>query len=414
MFDYDKWQEIFQSLKRHKMRTILTALAVWWGIFMLVILLGAGNGLQNSFEKNFSDDALNSIWIYTYRTTLPYKGLKPGRWIIFHNDDYEMLKEVEGVEHITGRYYVSNRNITEYQGKALQINIRSVHAGHQFLENTIMVEGRHINDKDVAESRKVCIIGEIARKELMGKGSGSAIGEYLTIKGTKFKIVGEYTDEGSDNEKRKIYLPITTAQGVFGKSDMINQIMLTVGDATKEETLAMVDNIRTKIATKHKFDIKDEQAIYIRARVEEYEQFQTIFLAIKFFIWFVGIGSILAGIVAVSNIMLITVKDRTKEIGIRKALGATPRSIIAMVLQEAVFLTSIAGYVGLLSGFSIIFSLNYFMESNDIQGEYFYNPEVDFISVLIALVFLVICGTLAGLIPAMKAANVNPIIAMKS
>jgi putative ABC transport system permease protein len=415
MFDYDKWQEIFQSLKRHKVRTMLTALAVWWGIFMLVILLGAGNGLQNSFNKNFADDALNSIWIFTYRTTLPYKGLKPGRWIRFHNDDYEMLEnEVEGVEHITGRYYVSNRNLTEYKGKALQINIRSVHAGHQFLENTIMTKGRHINDRDVAENRKVCIVGEIAREELMGKSDKSVIGEYLTIKGTKFKIVGEFTDEGSDREKRHIYLPITTAQGIFGKDDMINQLMLTVGDATKEETLAMVETIRAKIATKHKFDIKDDQAIYVRARIEEYEQFQTIFKAMQVFIWFVGVGSILAGVVAVSNIMLITVKDRTKEIGIRKALGATPRSIVTMVMQEAIFLTSIAGYIGLLSGFSIIYGLNYFMESNDIQGEYFYNPEVDFISVLAALIFLVVCGTLAGLIPAMQAAKVNPIVAMKS
>lgn len=415
MFDYDKWQEIFQSLKRHKMRTFLTALAVWWGIFMLVILLGAGNGLQNSFEHGFGDDALNSIWIWPERTTIPYNGLKPGRYIRFHNDDYEMLKnEIEGIEHVTGRYYVSSRNMTEWEGKTLQINIRSVHPGHQFLENTIMTHGRHINDQDIKENRKVCLIGKLSREELMGQDKKDVVGEYLTIKGTKFKIVGEFIDESSDHEMRRIYLPITTAQKIYGKDDIIHQLMVTVGDATKAQTLAIAQTIREKIALKHKFDVKDEQAVYIRSRIEDYERFQSVFLAIKFFIWFVGVGSILAGVVGVSNIMLIIVKDRTREIGIRKALGATPRSIISMILQEAIFLTSISGYLGLLSGFGIIYGLNAFMVENDIEGQYFYNPEVDFVSVLTALIFLVVCGTLAGLIPAMKAANVNPIVAMKS
>jgi len=413
MFDYDKWQEIFQSLKRHKMRTILTALAVWWGIFMLVILLGAGNGLQNSFNKGFSDDALNSIWIWPERTTMAFNGLKPGRNIIFHNDDYELLRQVEGVEHITGRYYVSSQHLTEWQGKTLQISIRSVHAGHQFLENTIMIKGRHINDKDIEENRKVCIIGKLGREELMGEDFEDILGKYLTINGTKFKIVGEFIDESSDREMRRIMIPITTAQKIYGKNDIIHQMMMTVGDADKAETFAIMDRIREKLATKHKFDLNDKQAIYIRSRIEEYEQFQTIFSAMNIFVWFVGIGSILAGIVGVSNIMLIIVKDRTKEIGIRKAMGATPKSIISMILQEAVFLTSISGYIGLLSGFSIIYGLNSFMEANDIEGEYFYNPEVDFISVLIALIFLVVCGTLAGLIPAIQAANVNPIVAMR-
>lgn len=413
MFDYDKWQEIFQSLKRHKMRTILTALAVWWGIFMLVILLGAGNGLQNSFEHGFRDDALNSIWIWPERTTIPYKGLKPGRSIIFHNDDYDLLKNMEGIEHATGRFYVSSSYLTEWQGKALSINMRSVHPGHQYLENTIMIDGRYLNNTDLEENRKVCLIGKLSKEDLMGQNTGSVIGEYVTIHGTKFKIVGEFIDDGSDFEMRRIYLPITTAQKIFATDDIIHNLMVTVGDATKEETMKIAESIRQKLAIKHKFSPNDQQAIYIRANIEEYERFQMVFLGINIFIWFVGIGSILAGVVGVSNIMLIIVKDRTREIGIRKALGATPRSIVSMVLQEAIFLTSISGYLGLLSGFGIIYGLNTFMKENDIEGQYFYNPEVDFSSVLIALIFLVVCGTLAGLIPAMKAANVNPIVAIK-
>ena len=415
MFDYDKWQEIFQSLKRHKLRTILTALAVWWGIFMLVILLGAGNGLQNSFEKGFGDDALNSIWIWPQRTTVSYKGLKPGRNIVFHNDDYDLLRnEMSDLEYVTGRYYLSGSYLTEWEGKSLQINIRSVHPDHQYLEGTIMTDGRYFNETDIKENRKVCLIGKLSKEELMGKDMGSVVGQYLNIHGTTFKIIGEFIDKGADHEMRRIYIPITTAQKIYAGDDIIHNLMVTVGDADKKETMAIADRIRQKIATKHKFDVKDQQAVYIRANIEEYERFQAVFLGIKIFIWFVGIGSIMAGVVGVSNIMLIIVKDRTKEIGIRKALGATPRSIVNMVLQEAIFLTSVAGYIGLLSGFGIIYSLNYYMETNNIEGDYFYNPEVDFVSVLIALIFLVVCGTLSGLIPAMQAARVNPIVAMKS
>ena len=239
------------------------------------------------------------------------------------------------------------------------------------------------------------------------------VGHYLNIHGTKYKVVGEFIDEGHKNEMRRIYLPISTAQKSFARGDRVNQIMVTVGDATKEQTLQIAQNIRTELAAKHQFDPNDKQALYIRANIEEYERFSTIFNGIKFFIWFVGIGSIIAGVVGVSNIMLIIVKDRTKEIGVRKALGATPRSIVSMILQEAIFLTSVSGYVGLLSGFGVVYSLKTFMKKNNIETEFFYNPEVDFVSVLAALIFLVVCGTLAGMIPAIQAARVNPIVAMR-
>jgi putative ABC transport system permease protein len=413
MFDYEKWQEIFLSLRRHKLRTAATALAVWWGIFMLVILLGAGNGLQNSFTKNFNDDALNSIWIWPERTTQPYKGLKPGRWIQFHNDDYNILKNnVPGVEHTTGRYYVNNSYLTEWEGKALQINIRAVHPGHKYLENTIMTNGRYLNDIDIDKSRKVCLIGKLSREELMGEDV-NPIGKYLNIRGVKFQVVGEFIDEGHENEMRRIYIPITTAQKAYDRRDRIHNLMVTVGDATKDETLKIAENIRTELAANHQFDPNDRQALYVRANIEEYERFMIIFNGIKGFIWFVGIGSIIAGVVGVSNIMLIIVKDRTKEIGLRKALGATPWSIVSMILQEAIFLTSVSGYIGLLSGFGVVYSLKTFMETNNIETEFFYNPEVDFGSVIAALIFLVVCGTLAGLIPAIQAARVNPIVAMR-
>ncbi|MEO1259228.1 MAG: ABC transporter permease [Bacteroidota bacterium] len=413
MFDYDKWQEIFESLKKHKLRTLLTAFAVWWGIFMLVILLGAGNGLQNSFEKNFGDDAINSIWLYPDRTSEPHKGLPVGRRVRFDNEDFNLLRNhVEGVEHLTGRFWLGGDLVIENRGKTLSFDVRSVHPDHLFIENTLMREGRYLNESDIHERRKVCVIGRLV-KEGFFKSGEPVIGEHITIKGTKFKVVGIFEDEGHLNEMRKIYIPITTAQRIYSTEDRIHQLILTVGDATLEESKIIENNIRQELAAKHDFAPIDKQAVYISNNIEEYEQFQMIFLGIKFFIWFVGIGSIIAGVVGVSNIMLIIVKDRTKEIGIRKAMGATPRSIISMILQEAIFLTGTAGYLGLLCGFGVVYALQSFMTENEIETEFFYNPEVDFMSVLTALIFLVCCGTLAGLIPAIKAVRVNPVTAMR-
>lgn len=414
MFEYDRWQEIFDSLKRHKLRTAATALAVWWGIFMLVILLGAGNGLQNSFERDFGDDAVNSIWMWGGQTTKNYKGFKAGRFIRFHNEDYEAINtKVTGVEYLAGRYFLPSGHLTEYKGKALSFRIRSVHPDYQHVEHTIMDKGRYINDIDIKRNRKVAIIGKLAKEELFGKDQ-EAVGEYININKTKFQVVGEFSDTGHENEMKRIYIPITTAQKAFDKKDRIHNIVLTVGDATLEESEAIGDNIFAELATIHNIDPTDKQAIYISNNIEEFNRFNIIFLGIKFFIWFVGIGSIIAGVVGVSNIMLIIVKDRTKEIGIRKAMGATPRSIIGMIMQEAIFLTSIAGYVGLLSGFALVYGINYLLEQSGERLDFFYNPEVDFLSVVLALVFLVICGTLAGLIPALKAVRINPIEAMKS
>ena len=413
MFNYDTWQEIFESLKKHKMRTLLTAFAVWWGIFMLVILLGAGNGLQNSFEKNFGDDAINSIWLYPDRTTEPHKGLPLGRRINFDNSDYTLLRNhIEGVEHLTGRYYLGGELVIEYLGKTLSFDVRSVHPDHLYIENTLMKEGRYLNETDIKQRRKICVIGKLV-KEGFFKEDEDPVGKELTIKGTRFTIVGVFEDNGNLNEMRKIYIPITTAQRIFDTRDRVHQLILTVGDATLEESKIIEDNIRQELAAKHDFAPNDRQAVYISNNIEEYEQFQMIFIGIKFFIWFVGIGSIIAGVVGVSNIMLIIVKDRTKEIGIRKAMGATPWNIISMILQEAIFLTGAAGYLGLLCGFGVIYGLQSFMAANEIETEFFYNPEVDFASVMSALVFLVACGTLAGLIPAIQAVRVNPVTAMR-
>lgn len=415
MFDYDKWQEIFDSLKRHKLRTFATALAVWWGIFMLVILLGAGNGLRNSAERDFADDAINSLYVWQGRTSKPYKGYKAGRRIQFHNKDPKAIRQnVEGVEFMSARYFPSSRYMTEYNGKALNFRMRAVEPEYQKIEYSEMVTGRYINDIDIKRKRKVAIIGDIAKDKLFGEDK-KALGEYVKINNTKFQIIGVFTDGSSKREREFIYMPLTTAQSVFDKEDRVHGMVITVTDETLEGSNAIAKKVRQELAAVNHFDPEDTQAIGLWNNIEGYREFKMIFSGFSFFIWFVGIGSIIAGVVGVSNIMLITVKDRTKEIGIRKALGATPWSIVSMIMQESIFLTAIAGYLGLIMGFSIIYGIDYLMKTYEIDDlEFFYNPEVDFTSVMLALIFLIVCGTLAGLVPALKAARVNPVVAMKS
>ncbi|MCB0704654.1 MAG: ABC transporter permease [Saprospiraceae bacterium] len=413
MFDLDNWQEIFDTIRRHKLRTFLTALSVWWGIFMLVVLLGSGSGLRNSFEHNFRDDALNSIWVYRGQTSISYQGLPAGRYLQFSNDDYDMLRnEVEGIDKLTGRYYLTGEYVVNYQDKSLSFDVRTVHPDHLFLENTLMTEGRFINDKDIREIRKVCVLGDLIVEDLFEEGA-DPVGEYVQVKGVEYQVVGVFTDEGGENERRRIYLPITTAQRIDSGTERIHQLMFTVSDPTLEGSKKVEEQVRQHMASLHQFDPKDDQALYINNNLQEYQQFQTVFNMIDGFLWFVGIGSIIAGVIGVSNIMLIVVKERTREIGVRKALGATPRSIIGMILLESVFLTGMAGYIGLLSGFGVVYGINALMKANDVELEFFYNPEVSFGAVIIALIILVVCGALAGLIPALQAAKVQPIEAMK-
>jgi putative ABC transport system permease protein len=250
MFDLDKWQEILNSIRRHKLRTTLTALGVFWGIFMLVLLLGAGNGLQNGVEHMFRDDATNSIWIRRGVTSEEYKGLPKGRRIQFFNDDYDYLvKNVKEVEHITGRLYLSGDRTVTYGDKNLSFSIRSVHPGHKFLENTIMIKGRYLNETDLKEVRKVAVIGKIVKESLFGEEE--AIGKEINIGGIVYKVIGVYRDTGGENEMRNIYLPITTAQKVYTGTEEIHQLMFTAGDLPLEEMKKLEDEVRAIFAQRH-------------------------------------------------------------------------------------------------------------------------------------------------------------------
>lgn len=413
MFDLDKWQEILLSLSKHKLRTGLTAFGVFWGIFMLVLLLGAGNGLQNGAAYEFRDDATNSLWIYPKRTAMAHKGFLPNRAIQFDNSDYEMLRdEVAGTEFVTGRFYLpAGSDKMVYNNKKYNFQVRSVHPEHQFLENTAVYEGRFINKIDINRYRKVAVIGKKVVEEVFP--NTNPVGKYIQIGGISFQVVGLFSDTGGDDEMRMIYLPITTAQRSFSTQKSINQIMLTTGTATVEEVMIIEEKIISKLAQKHGFSAKDKQAIRVRNRVESFQAILSLFSIISLFIWVVGVGSIVAGVIGVSNIMLIVVKDRTKEIGIRKALGATPWSVITMILQEAILITSVAGYLGMALGIGLIALIRYIMETYSIDAGFFREPEVEMGMVITATIVVVIAGAIAGLIPALRAANISSVEAMR-
>ncbi len=410
MIDIDKWQEIFSSLGRHKLRTFLTAFSVWWGIFMLVILLGAGRGLQNSVEHNFQNDATNILWIWSNETTKPYRGLPVGRNIIFDNHDHNQLKETDGVHHGSARLFLNGNFFISYKNKSLAYNVQSVSPEHIHIETPTIIEGRWLNEKDMVGFRKVATIGEAVKKEFFGE-EGTAVNEFIKIKGVVYQVVGVFTEQ-RERETERVYLPVATAQKIEG-TDKVHTLQAELGEVSFEQTEILEEQIRQQLNAKHKISPDDRQAIGIFNRAAEVQEFRQLFAFINIFIWFVGIGSIIAGVIGVSNIMLIIVKDRTKEIGIRKAIGATPYSIVSMIVQESVFLTSVAGYIGLASGLSLIHLVQSLMEANDLDGEYFRNPSVDLSTVLIAVLVLIISGVLSGLIPAMQAAKVNPVVAMK-
>jgi putative ABC transport system permease protein len=405
---FDALQEIYATLRRNKLRTSLTALSVAWGMLMLVVLLGAGRGLENGAAYEFRDDAVNSLWLYTGKTTLPYAGRGPGREVKLTNDDYDAIaRSVPGVEHITGRFYLWGEFMVNYGTKHSAFDIRGTHPGHQYLEKTIVSEGRFLDDPDIAERRKVCVIGSAVAAFFFGKRS--AIGEYLTIRGVSYKVVGVFEDVGGEAELKKIYVPITTAQLVYNSPGRIHQIMFTIGDANLTQSKRIAENLQRFIGERHGVSPADRPALHVQNNLEQFERINSVFVWIKVFVWIVGIGTLLAGIVGVSNIMLISVKERTREIGIRKALGATPWSIVSLVVGEAIIVTGVAGYCGLVLGIFVVELAARYLK----DVPFLRRPDVDLSLALTATAILVSCGALAGFFPARQAASVSPIEALR-
>jgi len=401
--------ELWDVLSRNALRTLLTGLSVAWGVFMLVVLLGAGNGLENGANWEFRDDAQNSVWIGGGKTSIPYAGRSPGRQILFKNRDFaEVAKKVPGIEHFTGRYWLWGEFSVRYGNKRSGFSILGVHPDHRFLEKTLMVRGRYLDDNDQAEKRKVCVIGSKVREILFG--NRDPVGEYVNIRGLAYKVVGEFVDVGGENELRKIYVPLSTAQLVYSQPEIIHQLIFTVGDASVDESKAMAEEVRAIVAKNHRFSVDDRRAVRMGNNLEQYTRITGVFRWIRIFVWVVGVGTLLAGIVGIGNIMLISVAERTKEIGVRKALGATPASIIRMVLGEALVLTGVSGYAGLVAGVGVV----ELVAARFPEAPFFRQPSVSLDVAVSATLLLVAAGALAGFFPAYRAARVNPVVALRS
>jgi len=409
MFDLDTWQEILDTIRANRMRSFLTAFSVAWGIFMLIVLLGSGQGLRNGVAYQFRDDAVNSIWVWPGQTSVPYKGLQPGRRVQLTNEDHDGIATgVGGVDHITSRFSIGGTLQVRYRDETTAFDVRSVHPGHLYLEKTIITEGRFINPLDIREYRKVAVIGVKVVKALFK--DEPPIGRYIEINGLAFKVVGTFTDEGGEGELEKIYLPITTAQRAFGGANRVSQIMMTTGDEPLARTAAMAKDVHRRVAERHTFSVDDERAVYVRDSNEEFDRFMKLMAAIRMFVWVVGLGTILAGVVGVSNIMMIAVRERTREIGVRRALGATPWSVVSLILKESILITGVAGYAGLVLGIAVLEIAARVMP----PGGFFQRPEVDLGVAIQATLLLVAAGTAAGFFPARRAGALRPVEALRN
>jgi putative ABC transport system permease protein len=413
MFDLERWQEIFDTIRKNKLRTFLTGLSVASGIFILVILLGFGQGMQNGIAKEFEQDAATSVWVWPGVTTIEYKGMNPGRPIQLRNENYEFAAVLleDQIENKSPRLFVRN-SFVNYGNESLAYNVQGVSHQFQFIENEFISQGRFLNQQDEDTKAKVAIISNKINREVF-KELESPVGEFLDISGISFKIVGVYGDIGGEREEDRIYIPISTAQQVFNGADKLNNLSYTLPpaedfEAAVAQSIKFKNDLKSYLQKAHTVAPDDISAIQIYNPMEEAKRFYSLMGGIKFFFWFVGVCTIIAGIVGVSNIMLIVVKERTREIGIRKALGAKPWSIVGMILHEAIFITAIAGFSGLILSMGLLEIVG-----PHVEVDYVLNPSVDFNVALTTVFVLIFAGAVAGFFPAWRAAKIQVIEALR-
>lgn len=414
MFDIDRWQEIFETIRKNKLRTFLTGLSVASGIFILVVLLGFGRGMENGIRKEFERDASNRIIVWTQTTTKEYKGLNPGRRIQMKNDNFDHIYEAysDQLEFKSAIFRVPWGTTTNYKNESISYSISGVHPNYQQIENQLMLSGRYIDQIDLDSRQKVVVISNKIRKELL-KDIEDPLQEYLQISGINFRIIGIYSDLGGDREENNLFVPFTTAQSVFNGADRLSNLTYTLKPEKSFDEAVKASNIFTAeikqyLQEVHKVAPDDNSAINVHNMLDEAKRFYTLTDNIAFFFWFVGICTIIAGVVGVSNIMLIIVKERTKEIGIRKALGAKPWSIVGMILQESIFVTSVSGFAGLIFSMALLEIVG-----PNVEVDYVLNPSVNLSIAVTMVIVLIIAGALAGFFPSWRAATIQPIEALR-
>lgn len=416
----DIWQEIYGTIKRNKLRTFLTGFAVAWGIFMLIVLLGAGNGLIHAFEENSSERALNSMRIGAGWTAKSYDGLKEGRRIILENKDLLSTSNNFKNHVITAGATVRQSDVNLSFGQEyVNTSLLGVYPNFGEVESAKVATGRFINQNDLKERRKVIVLHKKTAEILFSKTHTEPIGQFVKAGDVAFQVVGTYNDQG-DRGASEAYIPFTSLQTIYNKGTQLNNIIFTVKNLnTVKSNEDFEADYRKVIAANHRFDPKDDSAIWIWNRLANYFKTQQASNILRIAIWVIGIFTLLSGIVGVSNIMLITVKERTREFGIRKALGAKPGSILRLVIIESVVITTLFGYIGMVLGIAATEWMNMAfgnqtMDAGVFQQTMFSNPTVDLGVAVQATLTLIIAGTLAGFFPARKAVGIRPIEALRA
>lgn len=415
-------KEIFSSIKQNKLRTALTGFSVAWGIFMLMILLGSGNGLQNGISTNFAGQNMNTVSIYSSNTQNAYKGHKKGRWISFEIEDAEFLKKnIPKIKRYAVDKYKGGSNVSSGANN-ITCNSRGINPDYAIVEGMTIERGRNISQVDMDNKRKVALISEYSEDVLFGEDE-DAVGQNIILDGVVYRVVGIISTLYQSSYVT-IYIPITTQLFLYKElaKSGLNSITLDLdGVETVEQSEALNKEIKDILAERHEFDKNDNGAIYMWSAIKNYMEIQLVFFSIQAFLWIVGLGTLLIGVIGVSNIMIVTVKERTFEFGIRKSMGATPASLIKMVLIESVAITSIFGYIGLLLGTVTMKIVSYVLEAsskvgaedNPINFETFKDPTVDMTSAIAATIVLIIAGVIAGYVPARRAAKLKTIDAMR-
>ncbi len=407
LFDRDTWQEVFDSLSKNKLRSTLTMVGVWWGILLLIGLLGSARGIENSFNRLFGDFATNSVFIIANTTGMPFKGFQEGKRVQLSLTDVKKVEEnVEGIEFVVPR----NRNQSLVVRKFLSGNF-GISGDYPILDKVQkkrMTHGRFINQNDIDNKKKVAVISDDIYKQLFEKDE-NAIGEYIQINSINYTVVGVFAVGNINFGGDQIHIPFTTFQQVYNQGEKIGFLMIT---GKPEFSIVQIEQ-DAKLLLKNLNNIhpEDKQAFRSFNLGKEFAKLTGFLTGMQFLTWFVGIATLIAGVFAIGNILLITVKERTKEIGVRRALGATPFEIKRQIVVEAVFLTLIAGLFGIISGGWILIAIDKFLGQGD--DAVFVNASVSITVVFIALVILVILGTLIGLIPAYKATSIKPIDALR-
>jgi putative ABC transport system permease protein len=413
-FDLDTWQEIWATLRRNRLRALLTASGVFWGLFMLILLLGLGRGLERG-ALALSELAPRAVYVWGQRTGMPYRGLSPGRYVRFEDEDIARLRAVPGVEFVAARLrfggWRDNASVS-HAGKTGAVNVLGDMPDYARIEPLGIDRGRFLNHPDVVDARKVAVIGGKAREVLFG--DEDPLGQWLEVNGVHFVVVGEiHSDKAGDDGDRinnTVFIPFTTFQAAYNQKNRVGWFTLGIREGARSSEV--VREVRRVLSERHRLNPLDEQALGSFDAAEKYEKIHALFAGIRSFVWFVGVLTLLSGVLGVSNILLIIVKERTRELGVRKALGATPGSIVRLVVQESMALTTLAGYLGLVAGVAALEGIARLVEHLD--GAPLRSPEVDFKAALVAACVLVLAGAVAGIVPARHAARVPPVEALRA